>query len=108
MSKTDATESTSFSDNPCLEYGTIQRDTGGNQEDGIQLDEETVEETQRKLARNQRELGLAMALYPAVIITRRLLTNAWSSWCVVMVVMLTAQTGAQGLEDMEVSSDPPN
>ena len=49
-----------------------------------------------------------MALYPAVIITRRLLTNAWSSWCVVMVIVLAAQTGAQDLEDMEVSSDPPN
>ena len=108
MSRTDATESTSFSDNPRLEYGTIQRDTGGNREDGIQLDQETVEETQRKLARNQRELGWAMVLYPVDIITRRLLTNAWSSWCVVMVVMLTAQTGAQGLEDMEVSSEPPN
>ena len=49
-----------------------------------------------------------MALYPAVIITRRLLTNTWSSWCVVMVIVLAAQTGAQGLEDMEVSSEPPN
>ena len=58
MSKADATESTPFSDNPRLEYGTIQRDTGGNREDGIQLDQETVEETQQKLARSQRELGL--------------------------------------------------
>ena len=108
MSRTGATESTPFSDNPRLEYVTIQRDTGGNREDGIQLDQETIEETQRKLARNQRELGWAMALYPAVIITWRLLTNAWSSWCVVMVIVLAAQTGAQDLEDMEVSSVPPN
>ena len=69
MSKADATESIPFSDNPRLEYGTIQQDTGGNREDGIQLDQETVEETQQKLARSQRELGWAMALYPAVIIT---------------------------------------
>ena len=108
MSKADATESTPFSDNPRLEYGTIQRDTGGNREDGIQLDQETVEETQQKLARSRRELGWAMALYPAVIITRRLLTNAWSSWCVVMVIVLATQTGAQDLEDMEVGTVPPN
>ena len=107
MSKTDATESTSFFDNPRLEYGTIQRDTGGNREDGIQLDQETVEETQRKLARNQRELGWAMALYPAVIITRRLLTNAWSSWGVVMVIALVARARAQDLEDNETNSSLP-
>ena len=108
MSRSNATESTPFSDNPRLEYGTIQRDSGGNREDGIQLDRETVEENQQKLDRNWRELGWALVLYPAAIITRRLLTNAWNSWCVVMIIVLATQTGAQDLEDIEVSSIPPN
>ena len=88
MSRPNATESTPLSNNPRLEYGTIRRDPGGNGEDGSQLDQETVEEAQRKFDRNRKELGWALVLYPAAIITRRLLTNAWSSWCVVLIIVL--------------------
>ena len=95
MSKANATESTPFSDNPHLKCGTIQQDSGGNREDGIQLDQEKAEEAQRKFDRNRRELGWAIVLYPAAIITRRLLTNAWNSWCVVVIIVLATQTGAQ-------------
>ena len=46
MSRPKATESTPFSYNPRFEYGTIEQDSGGNREDGIQLDQETAEEAQ--------------------------------------------------------------
>ena len=54
-----------------------------------------------------KQLGCAMVLLPATIITRRLLTNAWNSWCVVMIIVLAARVGAQNIEDAEASSDLP-
>ena len=48
-----------------------------------------------------------MVLLPATIITRRLLTNAWNSWCVVLIIALATRVGAQDLEDTEVNSDLP-
>ena len=107
MSQPDVTESTRFSDNPCLEYGTIQQDSGGNSEDGIQLDQETAEEARRKFNRNRKELGWALVLYPAAIITRQLLTNAWNSWCVVLIIVLATGIEAQDLENTETNSDIP-
>ena len=107
MSRPKATESTPFSNNPRLEYGTIQRDPGGNGEDGSQLDQETVEEAQQKFDRNRKELGWALVLYPAAIITRRLLTNAWNSWCVVLIIVLATRIEAQDLENTETNSDIP-
>ena len=49
-----------------------------------------------------------MVLYPATIITCRLLTIAWNSWCVVMIIVLATRTGAQDLEDTEASGNLPN
>ena len=48
-----------------------------------------------------------MVLLPATIITRRLLTNAWNSWCVVPVIVLATRIEAQDLEDTEANSDLP-
>ena len=48
-----------------------------------------------------------MVLYPAAIITRRLLTNTWNIWCVVLIIALATRIRAQDLEDTEVSSDLP-
>ena len=48
-----------------------------------------------------------MVLIPVTIITNRLLTNAWNSWCVVLIIALATRIGAQDLEDTEVSSDIP-
>ena len=48
-----------------------------------------------------------MVLLLATIITRRLLTNAWNSWCVVMIIVLIIRVGAQSIEDAEASSDLP-
>ena len=82
MSQPDATESTPFSNNPRLEYGTIQRDQGGNTGDGTLLDREGEEEAQRQgeqVIRNMKQLGCPMVLLPATIITHRLLTNVWNS-----------------------------
>ena len=41
------------------------------------------------------------------IITRRLLTNACNSWCVVLIIALASRARAQDLEDAEVTSDLP-
>ena len=46
-----------------------------------------------------------MVLLPATIITRRLLTNVWNSWCVVLIIVLATRIEAQDLEDTEVNSD---
>ena len=48
-----------------------------------------------------------MVLLPVTIITRRLLTNAWNSWGVVLVMVLIARVGAQDLEDTEANSGLP-
>ena len=48
-----------------------------------------------------------MVLLPVTIITCRLLTNAWNSWCVVLIIALATRAGAQDLEDTEVNSDLP-
>ena len=107
MSQPDANESTPFSGSPRLEYGTIQRGQGGNSGDGAQLDKEEEEEVQRQFNRNMKQLGCAMVLLPATIITRRLLTNAWNSWCIVLIIVLATRTGPQDLEDTEVTSELP-
>ena len=54
-----------------------------------------------------KQLGCTMVLLPATIITRRLLTNAWNSWCVVMIIVLASRVRAQNIEDTEASSDLP-
>ena len=48
-----------------------------------------------------------MVLLPATIITRRLFTDTWKSWCVVLSIALAPRIRAQDLEDIEVSSDLP-
>ena len=48
-----------------------------------------------------------MVLLPVTIITSRLLTNAWNSWCVVLIIALATRAGAQDLEDTEGNSDLP-
>ena len=48
-----------------------------------------------------------MVPLPVTIITRRLLTNARNSWCVVLIIALASRAGAQDLEDAEVTSDLP-
>ena len=48
-----------------------------------------------------------MVLLPATIITRRLLTNVWKSWCVVLIIVMASRVGAQDIEDTETSSDLP-
>ena len=99
MSWLDANGSSPFSGSPCLEYGTIQRGQGGNSGDGAQLDKEKEEEVQRQFNRNMKQLGCAMVLLPATIITRRLLTNIWNSWCVVLIIILAPRIKAQDLKD---------
>ena len=46
-----------------------------------------------------------MVLLPATIITRRLLTNIWNSWCVILIIVLATRIEAQDLEDTEGNSD---
>ena len=41
-----------------------------------------------------------MVLLPATIITRKLLTNVWNSWCVVMIIVIATKAGAQDLESI--------
>ena len=48
-----------------------------------------------------------MVLFTVTIITCRLLTNAWNSWCVVLIIALGTRAVAQDLEDTEVNSDLP-
>ena len=48
-----------------------------------------------------------MVLLPATIITRRLLTNVWNSWCVVMIIVIAIKAGAQDLESTKESDDLP-
>ena len=82
MSRTDADGSRPFCKNPWLDYGTIQRDNGGNLGDGIPLTKEEEEEAHRQgeqVIRGMEQLGCAMVLLPATIITRRLLTKVWNS-----------------------------
>ena len=110
MSQPDANRSSPFCGSPRLEYGTIQQDQGGNVGDGTLLDREGEEEAQRQgeqVIRNMKQLGCTMVLLPVTIITRRLLTNAWNSWCVVLIIVLAARVGAQDVEDVEVTSDLP-
>ena len=107
MSRPDANGSSPFSGSPHLEYGTIQQGQGGDIGDGAQLDKEEEKEVQRQFNRNMKQLGCAMVLLPVTIITRRLLTNAWNSWCVVLIIALATRARAQDLEDTEVNSDLP-
>ena len=52
-----------------------------------------------------KQLGCAMVLLPATIITRQLLTNAWNSWCIVLIIVLATRTGAQDSGDTEVTGE---
>ena len=47
-----------------------------------------------------KQLACAMILLPATIITRRLLTNVWNSWCIVMIIIITAKVRAQDIETL--------
>ena len=107
MPQYHASRALSFSGSPRLEYGTIQRCQGGNIEDGAQLDKEEEEEVQQQFNSNMKQLGCAMVLLLATIITCQLLTNAWNSWCVVLIIALATRAGAQDLENTEVNSDLP-
>ena len=98
MSRPDADRSSPFCGNPRLEYGTIQRDQGGNARDGTLLNKEEEEEAQwqgEQVIRNMKQLGCTMVLLPATIITHRLLTNVWNSWCVVMIIVIATKVRAQ-------------
>ena len=102
MSQPDADGSRPFCGSPRLDYGAIQQDHGGNPGDGTLLNKEEEEEAHRQgeqVIRNMKQLGCTMVLLPATIITRRLLTNVWNSWCVVMIVVIAARVGAQDLEN---------
>ena len=86
---------------PRPNHGTIQRANGGNPRDGAQLTKEEEEEALRQgeqVIRGMKQLGCAMVLLPATIITRRLLTNVWNSWCIVMIIVIATQVRAQDLE----------
>ena len=41
-----------------------------------------------------------MVLLPATIIPRRLVTNAWNSWCIVMLIVIATEARAQNLETL--------
>ena len=47
-----------------------------------------------------KQLGWDMVLLPATIITRRLLTNIWNSWCIVMIFVIATKARAQDLESI--------
>ena len=108
MSRADADGSRPFCGNPRLDYGTIQRDNGGSPRDGVTLTRGDEEEAQRQgeqAIRYMKQHGCAMVLLPATIITRRILTNVWNSWCIVMVIVIATRVGAQ---DLGNSEDPDN
>ena len=101
MSRSDADGSRLFCGSLRLEYGIIQQDHGGNSGDGTLLNKEEEEEAHRQgeqVSRGMKHLGCAMVLLLATIITRRLLTNIWNSWCVVMIIVVATKAGAQDLE----------
>ena len=107
MSRSDAHGSGSFSGSPRLKYRTFHRGPEGDTGNRVQLDKEGEEEAQQQFDRNLKQLGCAMVLLPVTIITRRLLTNAWNSWGVVLVMILITGVGAQDLGEIEADSGLP-
>ena len=66
----------------------------GNPRVGAQLTKEEEEEAHRQgeqVVRGMKQLGCAMVLLPATIITHRLLTNIWNSWCIVMILVIATK-----------------
>ena len=103
MSRPDANGSRPFLEDPRSNHGTIQRANGGNPRDGAQLTKEEEEEVHRQgeqVVRGMKQLGCAMVLLPATIITCRLLTNIWNSWCITMIIIIATKARAQDLETL--------
>ena len=48
-----------------------------------------------------------MALLPTTVITRRVLTKIWTSWCVILIIALATRAGAQDPEGTEANSNLP-
>ena len=54
-----------------------------------------------------KQLGCAMVLLPATIITRRLLTNVWNSWCIAMIIVIATKARAQDLKTLTETNELP-
>ena len=48
-----------------------------------------------------------MILLPTTIITRRLLTNVWNSWCIVMIIVIATEARAQDIETLTETNELP-
>ena len=48
-----------------------------------------------------------MILLPTTTITRRLLTNAWNSWCIVMIIVIATEARAHDLETLTDTNNLP-
>ena len=97
MSQPDTNGSRPFWGDPRPDYGTIQQASRGNPRDGVQLTEEEEEEVHRQgeqVVRGMKQLGCAMVLLQATIITRRLLTKVLISLCVTMIIVVATQVRA--------------
>ena len=95
---------------PRPDHGTIQQANGENPRERAQLTKEEEEEVHRQgeqVVRGMKQLGCAMVLLPATIITRRLLTNIWNSWCVAMIIVIATQARAQDLETLAETNELP-
>ena len=83
----------------------------GNPGDGGQLTKEEEEEAHwqgEQVIRGMKQLGCAMVLLPATIITRRLLTNIWNSWCITMIIIIATKARAQDLETLTEPNELPS